>query len=241
MGNRRGNIYVRLIMAIALVGFGSAVFESAAQTMELPLHASAADGHLILAFAGADTNQALSCPETGVTEETERQVVSNPRVGAVYSKIASSEPANWTIDLAGGVNQAMRGVTVALSGVDSGTPMDASVTDNDADDSDTHATPAIVTATNDAWVFSFIFGKQTSTSSGSRTAPSGYTEDIDTGGLSFILVAHKTVATAGTETPGTWGNAGAGADHTGFTVAVRPSSSVSVASKAIHHLMRTLG
>ena len=212
-------------MAIALVGFGADVLVSpAALTMEVPLHGSTADDDYVLCIAGATDNISLSTPETGVIELVELTAQIADRVGAAYAKIASSEPANWTIDLSGVTNKFMRGVCGTLSGVDLTTPEDANTLANAQSNADTHATPAITTVTDNAWVFSCIFGTQTTTSAGTRTAPSGYTKDIDVGGSSYLLVSHKLVATAALETPGPWGNMGVtSADSIGITVAVRPS------------------
>lgn len=212
-------------MAISLIGVGTPVLVSpAAQTMEVPLHASTLNGHYVLCIAGGTDNVSLSTPETNVVKLVELNAQIADRVGAAFGKIADGEPANWTIDLSGGNDKFMRGVAVTLAGVDATTPIDTTSLANAQSNADTHATPAITTTKDGAWVFSSIFGTQTTTGTGTRTQPSGYTKHIDEGSSSYLLVSHIVKTLFGTETPGTWGNMGVtSADSIGITVALRPA------------------
>lgn len=225
-------------MAIALIGFGAPVLVSpAAQTMEVPLHASTADDHYVICFAGAVDNVALSTPETGVDKIHELQVTGSggDRVSAVFGKIASSEPANWTIDLAGGTDKFMRGVAATFSGVDATTPIVA-VNSNSGANSDTHATPALNTVVVNTHFISYLYALQVTGSS--RTHPSGYTEHIDTGAASMLAVASKAIPAQQVETPGVWSGAGTGADHVGISVVLRPAGG---GIALLRHHQRMLG
>lgn len=121
----------------------------------------------------------------------------------------------------------MRCTVAAVRGVDTSNPLDVTYSGEDhhvsyADGPNAEAMP-ITTVSDGAWVV--LVQVRVGDVAESTEAPSGYTELADFFGANpETSIAYKEVATAGTETPGTWGHTGADfADTTIFTLALRPA------------------
>lgn len=202
-----------------------AVATATAQTIEVALPATVNDGDLLTIHAYFDDNQAGSNGEAGWNKDTEVQSFAlSDSATYLWTKIAASESGTYTLNFGGGADAPIIAFMVAWPGADQTTPMDATSvgTADIGNDSDTAATPAITTVTNNAIVVSQIGANQTTASPG--TEPSGYTALAQNGTTQYLGTAYKLVASFGTETPGTWSGLGTGADSGGITFAIRPAA-----------------
>jgi len=96
----------------------------------------------------------------------------------------------------------------------------------DSVDDLSYAPSAITTTTNNAWVV-IMSGWSGGPGTVSWAGISGYTTDatLEGGSGRNLNTISKLVATAGTETPGSFGTTGdAGEDGTSFTLAIRPGT-----------------
>lgn len=207
---------------------GTAQIGSAVQALEVNPVGGIVNGNLLLIFGLCDEEDDLTLNEPGWTREKYQQATSGTDLAtAVWSKIAASETgSDYTMNIDGGINRVLRANMIRISGHDpTANGMDAVATGADTGaNSDTHATPAIDTATVDALVLSYLGLHQVTGSD--RTQPSGYNEDFDVGGLTAICLASKTVTSPSTETPGTWSGCGTGAEGCGITLAIKPAGAV---------------
>lgn len=142
----------------------------------------------------------------------------------VYRQIMGATPdSSVTLDgTSGAANHAA--IAVALRGVDTTTPEDATTTSAQTIDTGTPDNPAITTVTNDAWVLAFAASSEADIAT---AAPAGY-QDLRAEALTNIALvfSRKKVDTAGAENPGSYASiVGTGADsYCVATVAVRPAA-----------------
>jgi hypothetical protein len=146
-------------------------------------------------------------------------------------RVARAEPASytWTYPSVAATPR-MSGAIMALTGVDSGTPLDATTTTDfgfSAAGAEQVKPPLISTVTNGAWVFSIV-----ATAGGANAAvvlysaqPTGYLWDEHflnrSGGAAHVLKA-----SAGSENPGAWTSPAGQQAWSAHTIALRPSGPV---------------
>jgi hypothetical protein len=122
---------------------------------------------------------------------------------AVFTKIASSESGNYTVNIDGGVNRTIFAQITAFSGVDQTIPMDATAVGNMGQSSTDVDGLAITTTTSNAWVESIAAGRAASI--GSPTTPAGYTVNgVKAGTSNWFGGGYKAVVSAGSENPAPW-------------------------------------
>lgn len=142
-----------------------------------------------------------------------------------YRKVMGVTPdTSLTMTGTGNAGDASAAIAIALRGVNTTTPEDATATTAAASNLTNPDCPSITTVTNGAWVMAFAGSKQ---SDASVVTPSGYsntTSVLGTGTLrnAQLYAATKLVSTAGAEDPAAWGTWGAG-DNATATVAARPA------------------
>ena len=162
-------------------------------------------------------------------DELEEATGSDQTWGLWY-RVASSEPANYTI--AGSDTTAVNcsAAIVGYSGVDTSNPIDTAyvrATHYVRASNTTTPDPAAVTTTTDgAFVVVFVLTQQNGVTA--YTPSSGYTERVDLVGGSGqgISIADDEITTAGAENPGTVAVTGgaATAQPAVITVALRPAA-----------------
>lgn len=195
-------------MAIAFVAAGTQVSTFGTGTAGLTVTvADGTDGNFMLLISSrtddAGTYDAISGWQS-IGELVLSDTGGGDRQCAVYSRIASSEPASYNLTHTDTANQGWGAVILEWSGVDSTNSLDtASQGDATQFNQDDGTPPAITTVTNNAWVVVFGTPRAFSAEASSFTPPSGYTERADISETDFkIHVSDKAVATAGSETPG---------------------------------------
>lgn len=226
--------------AIAISATGTLTQCGAATTCELPTATNSA-GHLVAGFCGGGTTGAAmtyDINETGFGDDIDS--VNNDGTDSSFTvefKVSGgSEPANLTCD--SNTAAFVIGQSFAFAGVDAAILDAATVLATADDNTDTFATPAIVTVTANAEVWSCIH--KNGGHSGSFTQPSGYTLRIDPNSATQnnnprIGCASKLVVSPGTETPGTWGGISGGAsDWDGFTFALRAAADAAAVARRRH-------
>ncbi|MCP4408275.1 MAG: hypothetical protein GY807_11045 [Gammaproteobacteria bacterium] len=154
------------------------------------------------------------------------------RTTGIFTRVASSEPANYTLTHSDGGGERWASAIVAYRGVDTTNPLDVtpSASHYTADKND--AAPAnnsIATVTDDAWVV--VLAGITHDDITSGLPPTGYTERVDHTGSTIdhrqIQLADKEISSAGTESPGDWLNSvtSNAAEYNVATMSLRPESS----------------
>ena len=217
-------------MAITFIAVG-ADSRTAGTTLELAAPAGIQDGDLLVAIGMAADDVAIEIDEVGFNEELNiTNVTASDSALVVATKIASSESGTYTLKVEGATSETLMGFVLLYRGVDQTTPQDQTPTSViDATNSDTHDPAAITTQTDGAVVISIAVATQNSIGEGGSTPPSGYVlrgEDARTTGFQeWIGAADKTVATAGSENPGTWSGLSSTADSGSITTAIRPAAS----------------
>jgi len=217
-------------VALALRSTGAVVSSSTVNTIEVTPPGTIVDGDQVRIFAYFDDDQTISCPESGFTKEDEIQSITGGDMAvATFYKTASSESGNYTVNFGGPAGNA-RCVAVAVSGIDTGTPVDAASTSSeDTADQDTYDPPAITTVTANAWVWS-LMGANQSAGTG-LTQPSGYTLVAEGNSSDNFGVAYIDAGATGVEDPGNWSGIGSSADSAGITIAMRPAGAAAASPK----------
>lgn len=210
-------------MAIELVGYVTTATSGSLSLTSLTGGSASAPSENDIVFVavaggGSDTDISIS----GYTEVADLYANStlDTNLGVFY-KVMGSTP-DTSVDIPS--LNSVRAVVYVLRGFDLGTPADATATTSTATNTSRPNPAAITTVTNDAWVIILSAG----TSTGTWTAPSGYTNAATRNGTTVsVMVASKLVATAGSENPGSWSTT---ADNQTFysaasvTFALRPAS-----------------
>lgn len=152
---------------------------------------------------------------------------SHPHISIFYRFSNGSEPSSYTVSLEGGSpTTGLCALMVALSGVDTTTPIDASiVTSETGSPTGSPDPPAVTTVTNKAWVITgYLKDDNDRPSPG---VPSGYGQMwhplyVGGGGNGCCFhVARKEISPAGSENPGTFSN-GDSEEIVTFSFAIRP-------------------
>ncbi len=123
---------------------------------------------------------------------------------AVFIKVQPGTPDSSITCSDGVVTASWSAVSATYSGVDTSTPQDATNSKTSSGSGSAADPGAITTGNNDAIAISFI---AYSLEAGTWTQPTGYgNKVIAAGGFrSIVGFADKTVTSAGSENPGTWG------------------------------------
>jgi len=210
-------------MALAVRSVG-AFTSTTAQTIEV-VPGTIVDDDILLLVAYAGDNVDLTTPEAGFSTTIQIQRTGSDAVIGFWTKTASSESGDYTVNISGGANRTMKGVILAISGGDTSTHLDqTSVTKNTETNSTTQTPPAITTQTDLARVFC-IAGAIAAVNTAAHTPPSGYDDHGESASTNhFLGVASISVTPAGTETPGSWSGFGSTSDHMSITLAIKPAA-----------------
>ena len=234
-----------LVSWVALAAHGQIAFEDSSETTTntsnscvATVPAGVSDGHVMVLggqLGDNDSGTLQTDPASnGWTEidHFEESAGGDQTVGLWY-RVASSEPASYTIEWDHGAPPNNSCFIVAYSGVDNTTPLDvvyAQGTHYSRQTATASPDPASITTNNDnAMVVVFVMTKQNGVTA--YTPSSGFDERIDmVGGVSQgNSVADDINATAGALDPGTvtcTGCAGTD-DHAVFTIALREAATAS--------------
>jgi len=206
-----------------------------AQSIEVTPGTIVDDDTLLLAAYASD-NIDLTTPEADFSSTIQIQRTGSDAVIGFWTKTASGESGDYTIDISGGANKIMKGVIIAISGGDTSTHLDqTSVTKNTETNSTTQTPPAITTQTDLALVFC-IAGAIGQTGTGDHDPPSGYDDHGESASTNhFLGVASISVTPAGTETPGVWGTFGSVSDHMSITLAIKAAVVSALVGENIVH------
>jgi hypothetical protein len=207
-------------MAIAHVTTG-ALLEESGTTHELAAPASIVDGNLLLMIAAIHVDELLTNDEGDWTKDTEFQTItSEDRTIAVWWKIASGETGTYTVSHT--TSTFFKGAILQYSGVDATTPIDATVTSADAENSSTHTPASITIATDQSWVVSAITKTGGSVNA---TEPSGTTNRVESPGTGrYFGVADVGPESTGPFQLNNWTGMDSVADHMSITIPLRPAS-----------------
>ncbi len=221
-------------MAITFVGAGS-VFSGVAYAATPGLPAGITANDFLFAFCAAPDTSVGDWADDGGDGNGWTQLITNEETTgrdnetAIYYKVAGSSESAPTFSY-DGANDPLTSAILAFRGVDTTTPFD--VTYNNANhyaffENDwTPTPPAITTVTNGAWVI--VTASMGYSNISGFTAPTGYTERAEnTGANRNMALATKEVASAGTETPGSWGVSGSGMaseESVSYTIALKPAA-----------------
>ena len=212
----------------------SAIPGPAGITLPLP---GVQDGHFLIAFMARDQNVGTFDTIAGWDFQSNLSVITSTgrnRSTAVYTRIASSEPASYTFTHSDTSAEQWAGQILAYN-VDTTSPFDVTPTlahqevSTNKSLTNTDTFPSITTVTDEAIVVAFEMVSHSDITS--VAAPPGYTaRAYHTGGTFFhrqMLIFDRTVATAGTETPGVaaYTSDQSVADSTRVTFALRPNLS----------------
>lgn len=192
------------------------------------------NGDLMFLIAGRTDDAGAYNAVTGWTNITELTgtnpgadpASSGDRCISVWYRVASSEPASYSVTHTDTANQGQGGVILAFTGQDTIQPLDVtSVSDFTQYNNDDATPPAITTVTNGSVVVIIGMVRAFAADASSFAQPSGYSEALDTADSNFRLsVGYKTVASAGLETPGTIVTSPVGTDRNDWllgTLAIR--------------------
>ena len=213
-------------MAILAVTEGTSS-ETSAQTIECSPPASIIDDNYLRLIASAvDSGGAIDI----TVDETGWNLVKQVKMSAgldatlaIFIKKAASESGNYTVNISGGVNRSIVVQCSQFSGLDLVNPEDAAATSTTDQNDSQYDPPAIVTATDNAFVETVLFGRALSI--GTPTVPSGYTEyGEDKGSTYYLGSGYIDAGVAGSENPGLWGTFGVVTDCMGITWAMRPAT-----------------
>jgi hypothetical protein len=219
---QRGGIFV--------VGTDSVDAGASATEVTLTEPVGSAEGDLIIAIVKNDATLSDWTHPSDFTTLQEDTSTGNQRIFLGYKVRGADEGEGYTFthDFVSGTHTA--GLLVSLRGVDATTPFDVTYSEpsHHAESTDdlSYAPSAITTVTDQAMVVilsAYSGGPGTIAWSGIT----GYVDrEVLAGGSGRNLnCLTKTVMTAGTETPGSFGTTGdAGEDGASFTLAVRPST-----------------
>lgn len=217
-------------MAITFVGFedvgGSGVSDDSTTAN---VHASVQDDDVGIAFYTWNDNEGLPLTLSGWTEiEARAETTGSQNTTALYYRVASSEPASYTIS---GSDPTTGAVTFTIAwwrGVDTSSPFRVAfaAADHYTWQLDGGATPqpdsiGSLEVNDRAIVFCWTALDGTSAVSG----PTGYTDRVavSEGNARNICVADKVITSSGTESPGTFNHTGSAStdDSAMYTVALR--------------------
>jgi hypothetical protein len=209
-------------MAISLVGVAEAS-QVGEGTYSLTLPGGLAQNDVVYLYSTCAAAIGAIAPSSAGWTLVDADTNGNCFAGVYRKTMGASPDSSVTIsdDSDSGVAQAV--VCIALRGVDTATPEDATPTQ--ATGSGTNPNPpAIDTVTPGAWVLPFAASVVTDAS---VVAPTNYTNQVDINAndtLADITAAGATreIASPTTENPGTWTSWSAG-QWLCFTVAVRPA------------------
>ena len=216
--------------SISHVGTNSVDAGSSATGVTFSEPAGTQEDDLILVIVKNDATTSNWTAPADFTQIDQATGTSNQRFWVGY-KVRGATQGNgysFTHDFGAGTNTA--GMLVVYRDENTGTPLDvAYVQANHKTDSLndlSYAPSAITTTTNNAWVV-ILSGWSGGPGTVSWSGISGYTTDgnLEGGSGRNLNILSKLVATAGTETPGSFGTTGdAGEDGTSFTIAIRPGT-----------------
>ena len=217
-------------MAIAFVDASLGTNYGSSLTITLPTYA---EDDLLLAFVGRGQNDPQDTwdDDGGGGNGWTRLVSNYTSLGrdeetAIFYKVAGASESNPTFTHGGNYN--LTGIIASYRGGDTSSPFDVAYNNSNhylftLDDS-TPTPPAITTATDGAVVIvmSHINNGQISVIG----APTNYTlreSNVDTN--ANIMLADRTIASAGTETPGAWNNTTSGdlSESHSYTLAIKPA------------------
>jgi hypothetical protein len=221
--------------ANAAITFVNAATErfAAATTVSPSEPASVAEDDLFLANCSIDSDDGTWTDPAGWTQiDSQTESVGTQHWYIGYIVRGASTPAlGWSYS---GTGTDIRCTIYAFRGIDTASPLDVSWVlgshYGQTTDSANSTNPAITTNTNGAVVV--LYDSTKFQSAGTPGAPSGYTLDTTgDGSQPQQQMAYKTVATAGTETPGAWTHTGfgAGSDHMNHTLAIKPAATTDFA------------
>lgn len=217
-------------MAITLRGTNSAN-AGGSFDINVPMPTGTATDDVVYAAASEASHTAnfdITTTSVGWTELAEDYSNDTLDVNACLMRKVQGGTPDTTVRFrdAGGGSYAWGGVAIALIGVDTTTPEDATTTTATGIDAEDPDPPSITTVTNGAWVLAFGF---TSEGDNVSNAPSGYSNLVDNGvgfgNNNWTMAATKEVATAGAEDPGAFTDptGDTGDSWVAFTVAARPA------------------
>jgi hypothetical protein len=174
-----------------------------------------------------DTDFNMTAP-TGWTELADLYANDTAETNlAVFRKVMGVTPdSTATISNPGGFGQGCAAVEIALIGVDTTTPEDATTTTATGIDTGTPDGASITTVTDGAWVLTCVGNPDSDTT---ITAPTGYSNQVDRNSAASepctTGMTTKEVTTAAAENPGAWTNMSTNAANSwcAATVAVRPA------------------
>lgn len=163
-------------MAIGFIGFAQASGTGTSLLVNKPT--GTLDGHSVevgINHQGAST-ATITPPDGSWTMVGTQNSYDGTASLVVFRKIASSEGASWTFTASVSVDYGI--LAVSKSGVDSGTPVDATPTSNSGSDTSPIGL-SVTTATNNAWLTLFVAANSGSVA---ITEPSGWNERAEVGG-----------------------------------------------------------
>jgi hypothetical protein len=185
---------------------------------------------LILVIVKNDATGSNWTAPADFTQIDEATGTSNQRFWLGYKVRGATTGSGYSFTHDFGAGTHTAGQLVVYRDENTSTPLDVSYVQanhkTDSVDDLSYAPSAITTATNNSWVV-IMSGYSGGPGTVSWATVSGYTVDgvlavSDGRNLNTI---HKLVATAGTETPGSFGTTGdTGEDGTSFTLAIRPGT-----------------
>jgi len=227
-------------MSITYVSSSTAT-SSTANSLAVSEPASVAENDLYIALCTIreDTEVSTWSTPSGWTklaEETTGGLSTNDGVSAIFYRFRGATAVGDTTFTSNATADRFRATISAYRGVDTTTPFDVTYSTgshyNATANTLNAAAPAITTATNNAAVIliNWLAGSFETDIVGG--APSGY--DLDYGiyneGFRAHSFARRTIATAGTETPGVWTHTSAATtfDPVNYTLALKPAAAVNL-------------
>lgn len=238
-------------MAISFVGVGAiasanSLIGTTGQVADVP--SGVVDDDFLIIFSHNNGSVGTFDALTGWTKQTAidgQYTAGTDFEIAIYTRVASSEPANYTVTHSDTVGEQWSTAMVAYRGVDTSTPLDVTPISGHRSDVLNKASPnvdafnSITTVTNDAWVLAFE--AVTHDEITSNADPSGYTNRFRNIGLSHpqrqMQLWDTIKATAGAEAPGApaYTSSGTIADASLITMALRPAANSSfMLAKMMH-------
>lgn len=215
---------------ISHVGTNSVDAGSSATSVTLSEPAGTQEDDLILVIVKNDATGSVWTPPADFTELDEVTGTSNQRFWIGYKVRGATQGNGYAFSHDFGAGTHTAGMMAVYRDGNTGTPLDVSYVQathkTDSVDDLSYAPSAITTVTNNAWVV-IMSGWSGGPGTVSWAGISGYTTDgtLEGGSGRNLNVVSKLVATAGTETPGSFGTTGdAGEDGTSFTLAIRPGT-----------------
>lgn len=221
-------------MAITFVGEAEGGnTTSGAFVVNVSAIAGLADGDFVVASLGKFDDDGTFTAPSGwtIVDEQLSTTGDDQRNCYAYKYLTSvaAEGATWSFG--SGIADPKGAVILAFRGVDSTTPIEATVTGTLGSSNPTPTAPAITTLTNNAVVVVMMTLVQAAAVVGYvGGAPSGYTLGgdftVNNGTAEFFTaMAYKTVATAGVETPGAFTTTGGGTpEFSARTIALKPAA-----------------